>query len=278
MLENEKKLVDVLTDVADGKTTAIKVVREMVGDDPVATIEITQKPVLPIRSESPARNHAFYDATGFIAFIEENKTANTIVLADPLDRQARAVLDDHASQGFETVYMQPRFHPLMEKVFKTILCKRGSMMEVKEFAIQVLRCRDVIVGNDKMSGNDIAMLMQHINISSQVKANHGVGKKAVNGLMCTTEVKGVTGEGELVEMPDGITIEVPIFLNTEPVKFTIDLTVRASQSEAYITADSPDLDVQMFEVFSKMLEPIKEMKDVLFSLGVSGTRVWDYIK
>jgi hypothetical protein len=274
-----RKLVDVLTEVVEGSTTSIKVFKDMVGDEKIARIEVSERPVEPIRKESPARDHVFYDAAGFIAFVEKNSTKDTIVLADVGENRAVAILDDHAKTGFESVHLEPQYHPLMKKVLKTILSCRGNMMEIKEFAIEVMRCRDVIVADENNNALDIAMLMQQITISSRVTSSHGTGKKSVNGLMCITEVKGQTDpEGEPINLPDGITVEVPIFVNTEPVKFTIDLTIKAGQNAAGISADSPDLDVQTFNVFEKMLEPIKEMDDVLFSLGSPDTAPWDYVK
>jgi hypothetical protein len=271
-------LKKVLTEVKEGETTAIELVRGMGDDAPIAELRITNTPATPIRAESPPRQHVFYNVAGFLSYLAANATGETVILTDPDKLTAKAVIDDRAVNGFEYVQFQPKYHPLMKMVKSTILAYPGQAIEIKRFAGEVMRCRQVIAKADNLDRNQISMLMQQVSVSSQIVAKHGTGKVATNGVMCKTTVKGELQDGTEIDLPDAITLELPIYIGTDPIKFDVFLTVTTVGNNAAITVDAPDLDVKKFEVFEKMLQPIAENESVLFSRGSVGSGHWLYVK
>ncbi len=271
----ENTIEQFVKQVKEGDKNVIDVSKKVLeGGKEVVTVELTKRKVMPDRMESPARAHVFHVAPGFIAYIEENKTDNTIVMANVSNTHIFAVLDDKAKLGFETIALNPPYDARFELLQKTLL---GKQLPIDAFARHVMRNRPIIIDSADMTAKDLAMAMQQITISSETVQGMGVGKKAVNGLMCKTTIAAGTEEAP-VELPDSFEVEVPIFLGTDPVKFGVDVTITTQSGQVWATVDAPEIEVKKFEVFEQILEPIKAIDGVLVSYGWPNTDDWKYNK
>jgi len=269
-----------LENVANGQVNAITVCRDLAGPDGKSqTVTLVNKPVDPIRRESPARQHTFHEADGFVAFLGKNKTPNLVVLADVDSRQAAAVLDDTAEKGFENIILKPAFHPRFKTLLSTILINQGSEQGITRFAKRVMMSKEIIVKADNLDGKQLAMQMMQITVSHNITACEGDGISAINGIMCKSKIKSGTGQAT-IELPETITVKTPIFINTEPVQFDIELLITAGDSETppSVIAMAPQMEEKIAEVFETILEPIKKIEDAIVSYGQLDTTNWDYVK
>ena len=262
-----------LSEVESLSSNAISVSKQVLdaGQEKV-TVELLRSKVMPERMESPPRKHRFDEVAAFVEYIKVNKTDNTVIMADLKAGVFAAVLDDKAARGFEIIRMEPQKSPAFELLEQML----NQEMPVRAFARYAMRSRKVL-GADEEAGRQFAMLMQQITIASKVTACQGTGRKSVNGLMCTTEVK--SGEGiNQVELPDEIEANVPIFVKRPIVKFGIDLTIMASQDVAHIIADAPELDVVKYEEMRKMLSEISGEigGGAKVGIGVLNYAQWQY--
>lgn len=273
------EIKDFLENVAKGQVNAISVCRNMPGPDGQAvTVSLENKPVEPVRAESPARAHTFHEAEGFVAFLMKNKTANMVILADVDSRAAAAVLDDSAEKGFENITLKPAFHPRFKMLLETILYDQGNEQRITRFAKRVMMCKDIIVAADNLDGKQLAMQMMQITVSHNITACAGEGVTATNGIMCESKLKSGIGTST-IELPETITVKTPIFINTEPVEFAVELLITAGGPETppSVIAMSPQMEEKIGEVFEKLLEPIKEIEDAIVSYGRLNTAGWRYI-
>lgn len=274
-MDERNEVKDFLRNVDEFGCNALTVSKKVLenGKENV-TLEMARRRIMPERMESPARKHIFHDADGFIKYIETVKTKNTIVFADVEQATIYMVIDDKAEKGFEIVLLMPPYHPEFTLLEETLIDQED--MNIFEFAKNIMRNRAAFLGS-KEESKQLAMLMRQITVSSSIKVCSGVGPKSVNGIMCTTEAKAGTDETE-IDLPDKITTNVPIYINTDSVFFDIDITITADRSgEVRVTTDCPELGVRKFEVFQKILNKIAET-DGLVVLGRPQTDSWRYNK
>lgn len=277
MSENGKSIENHVTRIEIDEYNTMDVVKKVLGDGKKENVTVTlgRKRIMPERMESPARAHVFHDADGFVSYVDANKTDNTLVLATVDDSRVFAVLDDRAEEGFERIYLIPAKDPRFVLLEKSLLQQR---MSIESFAIAVMRNREIIQDTDKLSARDLALAMQQITVSEKIENCSGIGATSVNGVMCTSTVKAGQAEAK-IDIPDILTVKVPIYLNTEAVEFDIDITVLNQRGAVMAVVDSPQLEVRRFEVFeNQILAPIKEMDDVDVSYGYPATEVWEYNK
>jgi hypothetical protein len=266
---------DFLKNVGDLETNALTVSKSLLEDGKEnVTLKLTRDRVMPERMESPARNHIFNDADSFVGYVTDEKTDNTIVFADIDDRTFYAVLDDHAEKGFERIIFQPLCHPQFAMLEGTLLYLELSIFD---FARNLMRNRAIIADGPENT-KQLAMMMQQITVSSSIKSCAGVGAKSVNGVMCTTEAKAGVDETQ-IDLPDTISICTPIYINTDAVRFDLDLTVTADRNGAVaVTIDSPEVAIRRYEIFEGILKRLKEIEGVLVTLGRPQTSEWEYNK
>jgi hypothetical protein len=271
-----EELRKILTEVAEGDTHVINVDKQLLGDKENVSLDFSRKRQMPERMESPARAHTFHDVAGFISYLATNKAddAAMVVLADISSQSAAAVLNDKAEKGFEIITFDPPYHPefvlLSEMLNKTL--------DIKDFARQILRNMRVIAG-EQAEARNIALMMSQITVSSQVTACTGTGKNSISGVMVTTNVKAGVGESKM-EIPDSIKFTLPIYLNTDPETFEMDITVIATRNAETVSiqTDAPELAVIKHKLFEKLLEPVKKMDGVIVSYGMLSTSDWIYNK
>lgn len=276
------ELQEFLSEVELGSVNVLSVAKKALPNgDGSLVVNLENKRVMPLRMESPARAHTFHDAKGFVRYLSAVNAAHPdkksmLVLADveKEDWQVVCILDEKAPHGFEVITLQPAKHPVFCMLEETLLDKGKRL--VTDLATAVMRNRHVICDSPQCTARNLAMMMQQITVSTKTTACTGVGKKATNGVMVETEVKAGLPQAELIELPDTISVKVPIYLNTEPVVFGIDLTIGVEQGVPVALIDCPELLVRQFEVFEDMLEPIKAMEGVFVSYGTIRTAGWVY--
>jgi hypothetical protein len=255
-------------------SNALTVSREVLEDGKEkVTVDLRRSKVMPERMESPARAHVFYDVGGFTNYVKENVEGSPLVLADVKAGCITAVLDDEAKKGFETITLHPAKFPAFEMLEEML----GAQLPARRFAELLMRNR-AILGADEAEGRQLALMMQQLTVASKITACTGTGRKAVNGVMCVTEVKSGAGE-DLIELPDSIVARVPLYVNRPEVTFGIDLTVVATRhGEVEIAADAPEVEILKYQELQKMVEEVAEGIETvgLVSVGRVVTRDWQY--
>ncbi len=265
-----------LTEVAEGDCNVLALARKELDGKESVSCTLERKRTMPERMESPARAHTFHDAAGFVEYLGRcEKKKGMAVFVDVESWKVGCILDEAAAKGFEIVRLEPAEHPEFTMLRESLL--DVGAMSMTRLALAVMRNRAVIVDTPQATAKDLAMIMQQITVGTKTKACTGVGKHAVNGVMVETEIKGGPVD-ELVELPDTITVKLPIYLNTEPVQFGLDLTIGIARGEPVAIIDAPELVVKKFEVFEEMIRPIKAMEDVFVSYGRIQTAEWKYNK
>lgn len=273
MSENQNQLNDFLKNVDELGCNALTVSRKVLVDGKEeVTLNLARKKIMPDRMESPARYHEFHEVPGFIEYLRKEKNPGMVIFANVGTSRIIAVIDDKAEKGFENIALEPQYHPEFELLENTLL---GKELSIFEFAKNLMRNRNVFdAGTEK--AKQLALLMRQITVSTKVTACVGVGAKSVNGIMCTTEAKAGLAESQ-IDLPDSIAVKLPIYLNTEPVSFDIDLTISATRDgSVMVQTDCPELQVRKYEVFETIIEQVREIKDVLVTLGRPNTTEWKY--
>jgi len=272
---NKNDVKDFLQNVSEMGSNALNVSKKVLeeGKEQV-TLDMRRTRIMPERMESPARAHVFHEVDGFLAYIDENRTKNTVIFADVNNTMIYAVLDDGAEKGFEQIRFEALYHPEFVLLNKTLL---DDTMDIMTFARNLMRNRNVLAG-DSEKAKQLALMMRQITVSSKITACSGVGAKSVNGIMCTTEAKAGVAEDQ-IDLPDSIAVKVPIYIDTAPVQFDIDLTMTANRTgQVEVTTDNPELELRKFEVFQLIMERVRNFDGVLVTLGKPMTKEWAYNK
>ncbi len=263
-----------LSEIEDGACNVLSVVKKTLpGGDGISTVKLERKRAMPERMESPKRAHIFHDADGFVKYLGRFQNENMRVFANLETCQIDCVLDESAKDGFEVVTLIPMEHPQFTLLDSTLI--KPAVLTMKRLALNVMRNRAVIVDTQQQSARDLAMIMQQITVSTKTKAHTGTGVHAINGFIVETNVKAGPVD-ELVELPDTIAVELPIYLNTEPKKFGIDITIGIEHNEPSAVIDCPELITKKLEVFQEIVAPIKKMDGVFVAAGQRQTGAWLY--
>jgi hypothetical protein len=284
---NEQRTVieDFIRKVGKGEENAIELLEHLMEDgSKVRTIALQNRqlrpepPLPPERSESPRRNHVFHDVEGFAAYLTKYKTENTVVLANVPAMSIVAVLDEKAEKGFETLTLNPVLHPLFAP-WADLLEKSASDSEdplaVDQFAEFVMTNRRSVVSPD---AKDLVMTLSHVKASRKITIDRGRGKKCLNGVMIETNIQGQAGS-EFVELPDSLTLNVPIFVRTSPRQIEIDMLTVASESNVFMRAVSADVEQAKVEAFEEMLAECRKIDaGIVVGTGCPQTREWDYLR
>ena len=277
MEANVRKFIE---SVEHGHSNVIEVVKSLLPDG-TGQMQLVLKHEVqkPVRAESPARNHVFYDAAGFQTYLEENrnKECKLLVLIDCENMLAKAVLDDKAENGFEVIAFEPPHHPVFELIRENLLTQQG----VREFASAINRCRKYITGFDgkPVDGPSITLQMRQITVSNQVTAECGEGNGAVNGITLKTNVStGKTADTKTV-LPESMKLKCPVFLTSSDVEIDATITVVPKSAERVeIRTEVPDIDVIIHDEFDAMLTDLHQMQDVQVSFGRIDHAPWAYCK
>lgn len=229
--ETVKKLISTVT---PGRETILDVAREMVGEGEKATPKTSlvvssrklnpEAPRAPTRQESPPRSHNFLSAKSLADYLSRYGSRETVVFADPHEETIQAVINETAEKGFEVVTMKPQTHPLWAPWEE----KCGEKMDIRDFARFVMENRRSISTPD---GRELALTFSQVraSISVEVMAGRGQarGQDSVNGLVVRTRVQSGQEQSSMVELPDTITLSVPLYVDSPRRQVEVDLLVEA---------------------------------------------------
>jgi hypothetical protein len=268
-------VAETITNLSEGQKTIFTLIEKLSKDNkPEATLVVEQKesePLTPKRAESPRRRHVFYDVESFKAYLLDYGKDTTVVYGNPQSGVVHAVIDEEAKDGFEIIRFEPMLHPLW-RPWEAILSNGAVMLD--QFVDFVAKNRRSIT---VPSGAELLMMFSQIKASTHAELQRGRGKKAVNGLMITTEIQGVSNK-ELIELPDAIEISLPIFVRTSPRYVEIDITVGLKGDDIQITLAAADLLEAKFKAFEEMFKTLESLSNMTLTLGEPAHADWNYLK
>jgi hypothetical protein len=280
-------LGDFIRQVVKGEENGIEVVQQVATGPDGAPIKHTvlalqnrklqpEPPEAPQRAESPRRAHVFHDAAGLAAYLKQYRTGHTTLLADITSLSIRVVLDESAAQGVETLLLIPQIHPLF-KPWKSLLeISERQPVPLAQFAAFIMQNRRAVKEPD---GKDLALTFSQVRAATSVTLQQGAGRKAVNGLMVTTEIQS-TRMSEPVNLPDAITITTPLFVGGHEHSLEVDILVSAVDGGAklVVQASSAQIAEAMLGDFQGMVRDLAAVEGITCGLGQIGHEDWDYIE
>ena len=275
--------IEITRNLTDGGKTEIinwtKIERELQPEQPPA----------PDRKESRPRAHHFHEVEGFIEYLRRYGCRDTVVFGNARSRAVYAVLKDTAKTQFEVVMLKPFLHPLLA-CWMDIL---GERIEIRQLAEKTMEMRRTVARPD---GRELALILAQITATSTATIHRGTGNKCLNGVVVQTTIQGQRKD-EHVELPDSITISVPVFLGEDETSLDLDLLVGASREpggasrepggasreDVYGRLSCPDLQVRLVEGFQLIMAKLAaasedEKAGWVVSLGRPEYGEWDYIK
>lgn len=258
------------------RRSTVEIVKDMLGDGPRLTVNLGSPPELPVRKESPRRSHWFNDLKAFCRYLEGNTAeggVHAVVLCDPESLQWRAVLDDGAQRGFETIGFSAAVHPLM-KPWKE-LCDDEDRLMPAEFAEFVVRNKSVVVSPDPQQ---LALTLRQVRLAKKVESDFGAGAEARNGVMVESSVRGQVGQ-TFVELPETIRIVAPVFIDGDPVEVLFDVMIDSTGDKPTVSLASNDLTVQMVKQMLKWEQTIAAAVPCgVVGFGCVRHEAWGYVE
>ena len=265
-----------LRNAVDGQSTVFDIAREAgVGDEPgKVKVELSHLVHTPVRRESRKRSHALQSAQAVVDYVEKYGGSNTVVFIDASDhRQVTAVLDETAPLGREEVSFSADLHPRLKSWMEVAL---APPMKAKAFAAFLARHRGDLLDMDGI-GMGVALTFRQIRLAKEVEAQFGTGKTGTNGVMVKHKITGQAGE--VVELPDQISLTVPMFVGGYKRPLKADLLYDGSGDDVQITVVLPTLDDDIREAFQAMANLVRDQvaDETLVIDGSPYTTAWDYI-
>lgn len=275
---NANQISDFLRSVALGTENVLQVVRDLTNDSDHVTVALQNRELLPEalpepqRSESPPRNHVFYDVAAAAEYLTLYGGQGTVILADMDGGRMDIVLDEASERGREQLLIKPLPHPLFAEWQATVF---DRVMEVNAFAQFVMRHRRYVIEPD---GRELALLFSQVTAATSITVNRGGGKKSVNGVLVETTISG-NKRNEPVDLPDSITILVPLFVGSDPVELEVDLLVSARDAETIVVYGSAGGAAEArMAAMQQMLDELKEsLPNAVIGLGSAQYDEWQYL-
>lgn len=122
--------------IVDGQECSIAFAKKMVDETPEIEVKFLKEEPIPIKLESQARNHTFYDEDVCAEYLKKYGSKNTVILADIGEQVIQCVLDEKAPTGFEILTLKPKIHPLFEPY-----ANLPMVIQAKDFAAFIMRQR-----------------------------------------------------------------------------------------------------------------------------------------
>ena len=275
-----EEISDLLRKVTEGQETIFDLLDE--SDEVVKTIEVRRRAVQPEQpveraiERAKARNHVFHDAETFGHYLaRESSESASIVLADTQERVITAVLDEGNERDRETVSLQAMEHPLFAPWSRLL----NNPIGVVDFALFVMRHRRAVV---EPNGRELAFTFSQIKMSKAVSVQSGVGnlakgQRSINSVMVEVTVAGAAKE-QPVDLPESITIDVPLFVGTSPQKIEIDLLVTTKGDAVVVYATASDVEEKRIAAFDEMVDQLREITGRLVGLGSVQHRNWELVR
>lgn len=245
--------------------TVVDIVHDL-SNASIKTLTVRTERKAPVRAETPPRAHEFKAMEGFVNYLNEHGNNLTFVMCDPETGRFFAILDEQAMEGTERITFTPQVHPAFSEWSQVL----GRAIDFPTLAAFIQRQRRTIVDGAKLAG-----LLRQIKASTKVELHNGVGKDAINGLVYTAKIQGIE-KGVDADLPDVITVEVPLYIDALPVVLEIDLTLEMRDEGKKVAAvlSCPALKVKQFEALQVYAEACKEFQ---FGFGVPAYSQWAYL-
>lgn len=224
--------------------------------------QLQREHVPPVIAKAKARAHVFHQIDAFAKYLNES----SVVLADVDRRQICAVLDESVETDREIVTYEAKIHPRFLPWFAML----DSAVSVKKFAIHCMKHRRTVADPD---GRDLALTMQQIKASKNIERWEGVGNGSINGVRVELTVNSEK-RGELVQIPDDIVIESPVFIDGDTQQIRIDLTIDEIDGTTIVYCTSSDIEQAMHDSFVGTVNELKAMGKGQVGLGVVSHRDW----
>jgi hypothetical protein len=271
MANQDIDLEKLIRKVVPGRETVFDVANETDDDGEFKRVSIGMRdlpplPVEPVVAYADAREHVFHSLDQFgLYLVREAKKDSCVVLADVDSRRINAVLDESDEYDREAIEFEAKTHPLFEP-WETLI---GKSVGVLEFALHVMQYRSAV---SKPDGRELALMFSQVKSSKSVTKRVGVGPKALNGVMIQMQIGSETKDVD-ADLPESITIDVPLFLDTDPVEVTLDLLVYENRnSELVVGVTAPNLEAARIAAFEQMVQRLRSDTEMIVSLGRVGYR------
>jgi len=275
-----QQLSKLLRRFAEGEETAFDLVANLnsAGGPDGKKLVVERRKLQPevpelIRCESPARAHSLMRAEDLIAYVDKHNSGRTLILLDPTKMVGSVVLDEDDLSGFEVLTFAPTKHPMLVE-WETII---GKKIPAAAFAEFILAHRRQVQIPD---GKTLAMTFAQIRADKMTTIHRGTGANAINGLVVEVKVQaGGASKQAPVELPDSLTIEVPVFVGQGLVGIELDLLVSEQNDQVCVLTSSSGLQQAIHEAFDAMCQTIRsELPDeVIVGLGRVEHREWKYL-
>lgn len=264
-------LNEFLEESGERRPTTIELATSLTEGRENMVITLKKDVEVPLRMESPARNHIFWDIDGFAQFLGLYGTEDTVVLGDPATGTIKAVLNDVAEKGFETITFEARLHPWWQD-WQNML---GKPMLVKDFAKFLITQKPLII---EPKADAVIQLFSQVRMSKKVELQTGFGDGSVNGVMVDVEIRGQQPDKQVVKLPAALTILCPMFIGRAAVPIRVDMVLDAKGDAVAVELCSGDAQARKLSEIDDMLQQIKNaMPERLVSLGSIGYQNWTYV-
>lgn len=233
-----------------------------------------EPPAFPTRMETPPRDHLFYDAEGFVSYLQKFGTPNTVILADQKTGRIEAIIDENSMRGVEVISLFPQIHPRWQPWDALI----GKTIPLSAFVDFLRNNRRAVFGGDNDGGRSLLLALSQIRASTEVELCEGSGKNSMNGIMIKTRIQGKESSS-LAELPETIKIKTPIFIGEQDVQIEMDLILDTAEGGKIVTARiaSADLLEAKIAAFEKIVDLIRGMDLWTVSYGSERRGAWNYL-
>lgn len=264
-------LANLIRSAIPGRETVFQMVDSIDGEEGRRlVIEHRELPeALPLQDQVArplARSHVFHSIETFISYLGDHSLA----LADVDSQSIGAVLDETKDTDHELIAFVAKIHPKFAP-WHALLNKATPVMA---FAVHCMTHRRTVSSPD---GLELAQTMSQIKASKAITHYTGVGKKSLNGVMVDLEIAGEK-RGQLVELPEVITLTTPIYIDTAPVEVQIDLLITEAREEIVVYCTSTQYEEARIQAFQQFVERVQGGIEGRCGFGKIGHREWRVVE
>lgn len=263
--ENVEVVEKLLRRIVPGKETVFDVASDLDDDGVGNRLEVGMRdlpplPIEPVIAGAKARDHVFHSLSHFGEYVSrESVGERCVVLADVDSRTIRAVLNEDDEWDRESIEFQAKTHPMFAPWEALI----GKAIPVLEFALHVMQHRNAVAEPD---GRELALMFSQIKASKSITKHVGVGPKSLNGVVIELQIGSEKSEVE-VDLPESIAIDVPLFVDSDPVLMQLDLLVTEKREELVVFITAPELESARLKSFESMVAELRQQTGEIVGLG-----------
>ena len=276
--ETQTELSKFLREVQAGHENGIEVSRQILDGKEKVTLCLQnrrlqpEQPAEPALARSPKRSHAFMDVQAFTDYVKREGVKDHILILGG-SQKIRAVLDDRkADGGFEMVVLNLCTHPLFEPWERLIT---EGQHPLRDFLLHCARYRRAIVSHEP---SELLAMFSQVRGSVNVTIQEGKSNGGINGVLVETKIQGQSKQ-DMVDLPESVVIECPIFLGCGVSTITIDLALEVrSDQRIYVNLGSSDLVAAQMQAIEQMLDKCREIDGAVVGLGVPEWGTWSTVR